>query len=125
MIQAQTIKYSPYLTSYEVNQMVTVTPKAIETIKAILAEEKKNEPIRIFFGGQSCSGPAYMMGFDKLTENDVEIKVDGFTLIHEKTLGENLKDAVVDSVETPQGPGVVIRVKSTGDSCSGGCAGCH
>jgi iron-sulfur cluster insertion protein len=105
--------------------MVTVTPKAVETIKAILSEEKKDEPIRIFFAGYSCSGPAYMMGFDKKKENDVEQKVDGFTLIFEKGLEEDLKEAVVDSVDTPQGPGVVIRVKSSGPSACSSCASCH
>jgi len=105
--------------------VVTVTPKAVETIKAILAEEKKDDPIRIFFAGYSCSGPAYMMGFDKKKEDDVEQKVDGFTLVYDKGLEDELKEAVVDSVDTPQGPGVVIRVKSSGPSACGGCAGCH
>jgi iron-sulfur cluster insertion protein len=105
--------------------MVTVTPKAAETIKAIVAEAKKDEPIRIFFAGYSCSGPAYMMGFDKKKEGDVEQKVDGFTLIYEKGIEEDLKDAVVDSVDTPQGPGVVIRVKSSGPTACGSCAACH
>jgi iron-sulfur cluster insertion protein len=105
--------------------MVTVTPKAAETIKAIVAEEKKDDPIRIFFAGYSCSGPAYMMGFDKKKEGDVEQKVDGFTLIYEKGIEEALKDAVVDSVDTPQGPGVVIRVKSSGPTACGSCAACH
>lgn len=106
--------------------MVTVTPKAIETINAILTDEKKNEPIRIFFAGFSCSGPAYMMGFDQKKDSDIEEKVDGFTLIYEKGLEGELKEAVVDSIDTPQGPGVVVRVKSSGAaSCSGGCAGCH
>jgi len=106
--------------------MVTVTPKAAETIKAILAEEKKDDPIRIFFAGYSCSGPAYMMGFDKKKEGDVEQKVDGFTLVYEKGLEDDLREAVVDSVDTPQGPGVVIRVKSSGPSaCGSTCAGCH
>jgi iron-sulfur cluster insertion protein len=105
--------------------MVTVTPKATETIKAILTEEKKNEPIRIFFAGFSCSGPAYMMGFDQKKDSDVEVKVDGFTLIYEKALEDELKEAVIDSIDTPQGPGVVVRVKSSGSSCASSCAGCH
>ncbi|HIJ16224.1 MAG TPA: iron-sulfur cluster assembly accessory protein [Thermoplasmata archaeon] len=107
--------------------MVTVTPKATETIKAILTEEKKSEPIRIFFAGFSCSGPSYMMGFDKKKDTDVELKVDGFTLIYEKGLEDELKEAVIDSIDTPQGPGVVVKVKSSGasSSCGGTCAGCH
>lgn len=106
--------------------MVTVTPKATKTINAILTEEKKNEPIRIFFAGFSCSGPAYMMGFDKKKDTDVELKVDGFTLIYEKALEDELKDAIIDSIDTPQGPGVVVKVKSSGaSSCGGSCAGCH
>lgn len=105
--------------------MVTVTPKAVETIKAILAEEKRAEPIRVFFAGYSCAGPAYMMGFDKKKEDDLVVKADGFELIYEKALEVDLKEAVIDSVDTPQGPGVVVRVKSSGSACGGSCAGCH
>ena len=105
--------------------MVTVTPKAAETIKAIVSEDKREEPIRIFFAGYSCSGPAYMMGFDKKKDDDVELKVDGFKLIYEKELEPELKEAIVDSVDTPDGPGVVVRVKSTEASSCSSCAGCH
>ena len=45
--------------------MITVTPKAVETINAIVKEAKKSDPIRVFFAGYSCSGPSYMMAFDK------------------------------------------------------------
>jgi Fe-S cluster assembly iron-binding protein IscA len=105
--------------------MVTVTPKAAETIKSIMKEAKKDEPIRIFFGGYSCSGPAYMMAFDKKKEDDVEVRVDGFNLIYEKEIEGDIKDAIIDSVDTPDGPGVVVRVKSTGESACSSCAGCH
>jgi Fe-S cluster assembly iron-binding protein IscA len=105
--------------------MVTVTPKAAETIKSIMKDAKKDGPIRIFFGGYSCSGPAYMMAFDKKKDEDVELKVDGFNLIYEKDLEEEIKEAVIDSVETPEGPGVVVRVKSTNTSACSSCAGCH
>jgi iron-sulfur cluster insertion protein len=105
--------------------MVTITPKACETIKAIVAEEKKDDPIRIVFAGYSCSGPAFMMAFDKKKDEDVELKEDGITLIYDKSLEENLKEATIDSVDTPQGPGVVVRVKAPEGSCSGTCAGCH
>jgi len=105
--------------------MVTVTPKAAETIKSIMNEAKKSDPIRIFFGGYSCSGPAYMMAFDKKKEDDLELKVDGFNLIYEKDIEGEIKDAVIDSVDTPEGPGVVVRVKSTNASACSSCAGCH
>ncbi|HIH01546.1 TPA: iron-sulfur cluster assembly accessory protein [Thermoplasmata archaeon] len=105
--------------------MVTITPKACETIKSIIAEEKRDDPIRIVFAGYSCSGPAFMMAFDKKKDDDLELKEDGITLIYEKGLEDSLKEATIDSVDTPQGPGVVVRLKSTGDSCAGACAGCH
>jgi iron-sulfur cluster insertion protein len=104
--------------------MVTITPKACETIKSIIAEEKRDDPIRIVFAGYSCSGPAFMMAFDKKKEDDLELKEDGITLIYEKGLEESLKEATIDSVDTPQGPGVVVRLKAA-DSCAGSCAGCH
>ncbi len=99
--------------------MVTVTPKAIEVMKTIVEEPKRKEPIRIFFAGYSCSGPAYMMGFDKKTDNDVEVAADGFRIIYERDLEDDLK-----IVDTPQGPGIVVRLKSVGSACSS-CAGCH
>ncbi len=105
--------------------MVTVTPKATETIQAIIEEANKTDPIRIFFAGYSCSGPSYMMAFDKQKEDDLEIRNDGFKLIYERGIEEELKDAIVDSVDTPEGPGVVVRVKSTGVSACSSCAGCH
>ncbi len=55
----------------------------------------------------------------------MEIKVDGFNLIYEKELEPELKEAVVDSVDTPEGPGVVVRVKSSGAGSCSSCAGCH
>ncbi|HEX9907841.1 MAG TPA: iron-sulfur cluster assembly accessory protein [Thermoplasmata archaeon] len=94
-------------------------------MKGIVEESKRNEPIRIFFAGFSCSGPAYMMGFDQKKEDDLEQSVDGFKLIYEKGLEEEMKEAVIDGIETPQGPGIVVKVKSTGASACGTCAGCH
>ncbi len=105
--------------------MVTITPKACETIKSIIAEEKRDDPIRIVFAGYSCSGPAFMMAFDKKKDEDLELKEDGITLIYEKGLEESLREATIDSVDTPQGPGVVVRVKAAAGSCAGACAGCH
>ncbi|UCE81480.1 MAG: iron-sulfur cluster assembly accessory protein [Methanobacteriota archaeon] len=103
---------------------MTITPKACETIKSIVAEEKKDDPIRIVFAGYSCSGPAFMMAFDKKKDEDVEVKENGITLIYDRTLEESLREATIDSVDTPQGPGVVVKVKSA-SSCSSACAGCH
>ncbi|OGS42908.1 MAG: hypothetical protein A3K67_06405 [Euryarchaeota archaeon RBG_16_62_10] len=105
--------------------MVTITPEAIKTMKSIVDEAKRGEPIRIFFAGYSCSGPAYMMGFDKKKDEDVEMKVDGFNIIYEKDLEGELKEAVVDSIETPQGPGIVVRVKAENASACTSCPGCH
>jgi Fe-S cluster assembly iron-binding protein IscA len=65
------------------------------------------------------------MAFDKKKEDDIEVKVDGFNLIYEKELDSEIKEAVVDSVDTPEGPGVVVRVKSTNPSACTSCAGCH
>lgn len=105
--------------------MLTVTPKALETMKGIVDESKRKEPIRIFFAGFSCSGPAYMMGFDQKKDDDIEQNVDGFKLIFEKGLEEELKEATIDGIDTPQGPGVVVKVKSTAASACGTCPGCH
>ncbi len=105
--------------------MVTVTPKALEVIQGIVKEANRNDPIRIFFAGYSCAGPSYMMAFDKKKETDSEVHADGFKLIYEKGLEDVLKDATVDGVDTPDGPGVVVKVKSSSASACSSCAGCH
>ena len=105
--------------------MLTVTPKATETIQSIIKDAKKDDPIRIFFAGYSCSGPTYMMAFDKQKEDDLEVKADGFKLIYEKGIEDEIRDAQFDSVDTPEGPGVVVRVKSTSPNSCSTCAGCH
>lgn len=68
-------------------QPVTLTDKAVEEVKNIMAN--KNIPegygLRIGIKGSGgCVGFTYMLGFDKKQENDLEYNIEGTPVYIEK-----------------------------------------
>lgn len=66
---------------------VTLTEKAIEEIKHIMASKNipKGYGLRIGVkGGVGCAGLGYLLGFDKPREGDISYKVAGITVHIEK-----------------------------------------
>lgn len=68
-------------------QPVTLTDKAIDEVKNIMAN--KNIPegyaLRIGIKGSGgCAGYDYLLGFDKKKENDLEYEVNGIPVLVEK-----------------------------------------
>lgn len=65
---------------------VTITPRAIEQIKNIIAN--KNIPsdyaLRIGIKGGGCSGLSFMLGFDKPKETDDTFNLEGINILVEK-----------------------------------------
>lgn len=66
---------------------VTLTDKAVEEVKNIMAN--KNIPegysLRIGIKGSGgCAGFSYLLGFDKKKDNDLEYKQDDVTILVEK-----------------------------------------
>lgn len=81
---------------------VTLTEKAIEEVKHIMAH--KNIPegygLRIGVkGGAGCAGMGYTLGFDKPREGDINYDVEGITVHIEKKQTMYLVGLEVDFYE--------------------------
>lgn len=67
-------------------QPIEITPKALEEVKHIMAN--KNIPegygLRVGVKGGGCGGVAYVLGFDKPKENDLQYEVSGVPVLVEK-----------------------------------------
>lgn len=105
--------------------MVTVTEKASEQLKTLLASENKaDHMIRIYLAGYGCSGPQYAPALDmEKREDDVEETSNGINLVYSKELEAELKEYQLDFVETPFGSGFIV--KNPNAVCGSGCSGCH
>ena len=100
---------------------ITVTPKAVEKIKAIMAQETPN-PIALRFGvsGGGCSGLQYRMEFtDLLTPMDKEFNFDGLSVYVDATSQMYLDGCTVDYVETLEQSGFKFINPSVKTTC--GC----
>ena len=59
------------------------TPQAVEEIRQLMNAEgfDKNTFLRIGVKGGGCSGLTYILGFDKLQENDEQYEFEGLSFI--------------------------------------------
>lgn len=84
---------------------VTLTPKAIQEVKHIMAH--KNIPegygLRIGVkGGGGCGGMGFMLGFDKPKEGDLSYEQEGITIHVEKRQTMYLVGLEVDFIESSE-----------------------
>ena len=81
---------------------VTLTPKAIDEVKNIMANKSIPEGygLRIEVkGGAGCMGLGYGLGFDKPKEGDMSYEVEGITIHVEKRQTMYLVGLEVDFYE--------------------------
>lgn len=103
---------------------ITVTPKAVEKIKAIMAQETPN-PIALRFGvlGGGCSGLQYSMTFVGNTETprpmDKVLHFDGLDVYVDATSQMYLDGCTVDYVETLEVSGFKFTNPNVKTTC--GC----
>ena len=101
--------------------MFTVTTKAADEIKKLLAEENIPEAVlrvRVVPGG--CSGFSYEMGFDDETEKSDEIvETDGVRVAIDELSYPYLKGGVLDYTDGLEGTGFAINNPNATGSC--GC----
>ena len=87
---------------------VTLTAKAIEEVKHIMANKNipKGYGLRIGVkGGGGCGGMGLMLGFDKSKEGDLSYEVEGITVHVEKRQTMYLVGLEVDFVENAEARG--------------------
>jgi iron-sulfur cluster assembly accessory protein len=102
--------------------MVKVMPKAIEKIKEILREEKKEGyGLRLALVGGGCAGFQYYLDFEKeATPDDIVFEQeDGIKVFVDKRLLQYLDNSTIDYEEGLTGAGFKID----NPNATGGC-GC-
>lgn len=101
--------------------MVTLTHKAADKIKHILAEEK--DPayhLRIGVKGGGCSGLSYFLTLDKQQRpDDKVIEQDGITLVLDSKSALYLEGTELDYTESLMGSGFVFNNPNAVRTC--GC----
>ena len=104
------------------NAIVTVTDKAAEKAKAILAERGvENGALRVFVVSGGCSGYQYGMAIARSREeDDISIEASGITLLVDAESAPLLEGAEVDYVDDLMKSGFTIFNPNATHSCACG-----
>lgn len=115
---------------------ITMTPAAIEKVRALLVERNlPGHALRVFVSGSGCSGLQYGMGLESNPrQDDQRFTFDGLDLVIDPVSLGYMAGASVDYVEGPMGSGFRIDnpnaisgcgcgQTSSSSGCQGGC-GC-
>jgi iron-sulfur cluster assembly protein len=102
--------------------IVTVTEKAAEKAKKILAERGiENGALRVFVVGGGCSGYQYGMAIARnREEGDLSLEVNGVTILVDEESAPLLNGAEVDYVEDIMKSGFTIFNPNAVKSCACG-----
>lgn len=77
---------------------IRLTVRAAEEIRRIIATKALPEgfALRVGVRGGGCSGMSYILGFDKLREQDLQFDVEGIAVYMDKRHGLYLMDTTID-----------------------------
>ena len=106
----------------EQSSLITVTDKAAEKARNILAERGvENGALRVFVVGGGCSGYQYGMAIARNREDDdIVIEVSGVTLVVDQESAPLLEGAEVDYVEDLMKSGFTIFNPKAVHTCACG-----
>ena len=106
----------------EQSSLITVTDKAAEKARNILAERGvENGALRVFVVGGGCSGYQYGMAIARNREDDdIVIEVSGVTLVVDQESAPLLDGAEVDYVEDLMKSGFTIFNPNAVHTCACG-----
>ena len=100
--------------------LLTVTERAAEKIRQLLAEEEDVSVLRVAIQGGGCSGFQYGLGFDRGSqEGDVELSMHGVDVVVDPFSAPYLRGAEIDYLDTIQSAGFAINNPNAVSSC--GC----
>jgi iron-sulfur cluster assembly accessory protein len=103
-------------------QIVSLTGKAIERVKATMQREARGPDFALRVGvvGGGCSGFSYTMGFDnEIKPDDAVTRVDGITVVVDAASREYLQGTVLDYVTGLHGSGFKFENPKADRTC--GC----
>ena len=66
---------------------VSLTPGALKEVRRLMSQDgfDQTQFLRLGVKGGGCSGMSYILGFDKIDENDQEFEIDGIKCIMNKS----------------------------------------
>ncbi len=100
--------------------MISLSERAADKVRELLAEENDAETLRVAVQGGGCSGFQYALGFDGAPQSGDEIvKVHGVTVIVDRFSLPYLEGASVDYVDGLMGQGFTVENPNAAVSC--GC----
>jgi iron-sulfur cluster assembly accessory protein len=103
-------------------KIVTLSPMAVERVKAFIAKESKNDAngLRVFVMAGGCSGYQYGMVLEKEAKpDDITWFENGINVYVDTQSARLLQGSSIDFVETVQGSGFKIDNPNAVSSC--GC----
>ena len=104
------------------SELISLTERAAEKIKQLMAEEPAGEAgvLRVAIQGGGCSGFQYELGFDSgAADGDLEFEQHGVTVVVDPFSAPYLQGAEVDYVDSIQAAGFAINNPNAASSC--GC----
>ncbi len=104
------------------SELISLTERAAEKIKQLMAEEPAGEAgvLRVAIQGGGCSGFQYGLCFDRgAQEGDHELEAHGVQVVVDPFSAPYLKGAEVDYVDSIQAAGFAINNPNAASSC--GC----
>ena len=100
--------------------MLTLTPSAVDKVKAILTERGEEGGLRIAVVGGGCSGFQYQMSLDKAANADDQVlEMDGLRIFVDTRSLLYLNGTRVDYVDGLTGSGFKFENPNSKGSC--GC----
>ena len=108
--------------SEETGATVTLTARAAEKVRMLMADEPAGEAevLRVAIQGGGCGGFEYALGFDRgATGEDEELEFHGVKVVIDPASAHYLKGSTVDFVESLQESGFKIDNPNAAGSC--GC----
>lgn len=78
--------------------IVQFTANAVAQVKKLIETDEKNQSKSLRLGAKNggCAGFSYIFEFDNKSETDLEEKMEGFTMIVDKTQAAMILGLVVD-----------------------------
>jgi iron-sulfur cluster assembly accessory protein len=102
--------------------VVTLTARAAEKVRGLMAEEPVGEAevLRVAIQGGGCSGFEYALGFDRAAQSgDHELSFHGVTVVVDPFSAPYLQGATIDFLEGLQESGFKIENPNATSAC--GC----
>ncbi len=101
--------------------MISITPAAVEKIRAYCREQGKQEALRLYTEPGKCAGHQYAMDFsDAVSDEDIAFETEGLKVIVDGSSIAYLDGAEVDYISTLMKTGFEIRNPKAAWTCSCG-----